>query len=205
MICNACATAWSVPSTTSVTAPTCATASARPIAKLRHRCASCCARSGRSRDPGRLPMNDMPRPHDLLWGLTPSKLPADAPAWARQVLAAGQPVVVRRAFVARGQVAGGARGASRDQRFATTMELSRVALRVPPEQLVRRLPTGALPAFRALTLLKPFLDELSLVWGVTGSVGYQLACGVTAVRVDSDLDLLLRTPQPLSRQLAGEL
>ena len=150
-------------------------------------------------------MNDMPRPHDLLWGLTPARLPADAPVWARQVLAAGQPVVVRRAFVARGQVAVGVRGASRDQRFATTMELSRVALRVPPEQLVRRLPTGALPAFRALTLLKPFLDELSLVWGVTGSVGYQLACGVTAVRVDSDLDLLLRTPQPLSRQLAGEL
>ncbi|WP_313464515.1 malonate decarboxylase holo-ACP synthase, partial [Stutzerimonas nitrititolerans] len=144
-------------------------------------------------------------PHDLLWGLTPAQLPADAPAWVRQVLAAGQPVVVRRALVASGQVAVGVRGASRDQRFATTLEVSRVLRRVGPEQLVERLPAGVLPAFKALALLKPFLDELGLVWGVTGSVGYQLASGVEAAHVESDLDLLLRTPQPLSRQLAGEL
>ncbi len=150
-------------------------------------------------------MHDTPRPHDLLWGLTPAQLRADVPGWARQVLAAGQPVVVRRALVASGQVAVGIRGASRDQRYATTLELSRVLRRVSPEQLIERLPAGGLPAFKALALLKPFLDELGLVWGVTGSVGYQLATGAEAVRVDSDLDLLLRTPQPLSRQLAGEL
>lgn len=150
-------------------------------------------------------MHDTPRPHDLLWGMTPTQLPADAPAWVRQVLATGQPVVVRRALVADGQVAIGVRGASRDQRFATTLELSRVLRRVSPEQLVERLPSGGLPAFKALALLKPFLDELGLAWGVTGSVGYQLASGVEAAHVESDLDLLLRTPQPLSRQLAGEL
>ena len=150
-------------------------------------------------------MNDRPCPHDLLWGLTPAQLRADAPGWARQVLAAGQPVVVRRALVANGQVAVGVRGASREQRYATTLELSRVLRRMSPEQLIERLPAGGLPAFRALALLKPFLDELGLVWGVTGSVGYQLATGAEAVRVDSDLDLLLRTPQPLSRQMAGEL
>ena len=147
----------------------------------------------------------LPRAHDLLWGMTPSQLPADAPAWVRQVLASGQPVVVRRALVVKGQVAVGVRGANRDQRYATTMELSRVLHRVSPEELVGRLPSDAFPAIRALTLLKPFLDELSLVWGVTGSVGYQLACGVEVVHARSDLDLLLRTPQPFSRKLADEL
>lgn len=150
-------------------------------------------------------MIDKLRPHDLLWGLTPAQLPAEAPAWVRQVLAAGQPAVVRRARVASGKVAVGVRGASRDQRFATTLEVGRVLCRVSPEQLVERLPVGGLPALKALALLKPFLDELGLVWGVTGAVGYQLASGVEAAHVESDLDLLLRTPQPLPRQLAGEL
>lgn len=150
-------------------------------------------------------MNDIPRPHDLLWGMTPAQLPADAPDWARQVLAAGQPVVVRRALVAADRIAVGVRGASRDQRFATGMSLSRVLRCVSPEQLIAPLPTGELPAFRALGVLKPVLDGLERPWGVTGSVAYQLATGVAAVRAESDLDLLLRTPTALPRNEAREL
>src|SRR5690606_41529452 len=97
-------------------------------------------------------MIDRLRPHDLLWGLTPAQLPADAPAWVRQVLAAGQPVVVRRALVASGQVAVGVRGASRDQRFATTLEVSRVLRRVGQEHLGERYPAGQLPSLSAHAL-----------------------------------------------------
>src|SRR5690606_18744164 len=147
-------------------------------------------------------MNDMPRPHDLLWGMTPSQLPADAPAWARQVLASGQPVVVRRALVAADQIAVGIRGASRDQRFATVMSLSRVLRCLSPEQLIAQLPAGELPAFRALTVLNPVFEDLQRPWGVTGSVGFQLATGVAVVRAESDLDLLLRMPTELSRHEA---
>ena len=150
-------------------------------------------------------MNDMPRPHDLLWGMTPSQLPADAPAWARQVLASGQPVVVRRALVAADQIAVGIRGASRDQRFATVMSLSRVLRCLSPEQLIAQLPAGELPAFRALTVLNPVFEDLQRPWGVTGSVGFQLATGVAVVRAESDLDLLLRMPTELSRHEAREL
>lgn len=150
-------------------------------------------------------MNDMPRPHDLLWGMTPSQLPADAPAWARQVLASGQPVVVRRALVAADQIAVGIRGASRDQRFATIMSLSRVLRCLSPEQLIAQLPAGELPAFRALTVLKPVFEDLQRPWGVTGSVAFQLATGVAVVRAESDLDLLLRMPTELSRHEAREL
>ncbi|PMY78889.1 malonate decarboxylase holo-ACP synthase, partial [Pseudomonas sp. FW306-2-2C-D06B] len=38
-----------------------------------------------------------------------------------------------------------------------------------------------------------------------GGVGYQIATGVEVVHADSDLDLLLRTPQPLARAQAREL
>ena len=44
-------------------------------------------------------------------------LPGDAPAWAVQALATGQPVVVRRAACASGWVAVGVRGQGREQRL----------------------------------------------------------------------------------------
>lgn len=150
-------------------------------------------------------MHDTPRPHDLLWGMTPAQLPSDAPDWVRPVLAAGQPVVMRRALVAFDQIAIGVRGASRNQRYASVMPAAGVLRCVRPEQLVQRLPAANLPALRALTLLKPYLDDLGLEWGVTGSIGYQLATGIKVAHSSSDLDLLLRTPQPLCRSQAGEL
>jgi phosphoribosyl-dephospho-CoA transferase len=54
--------------------------------------------------------------HDLLWGMTSWQLPADAPTWVIDSISAGQPVVVRRALSAAGQVAVGVRGPLREQR-----------------------------------------------------------------------------------------
>src|SRR5690606_7693142 len=34
-------------------------------------------------------------------------------------------------------------------------------------------------------------------WGITGSTGYALATGIPVIHADSDLDLLIRAPQPL--------
>ena len=150
-------------------------------------------------------MHDTTRPHDLLWGMTPAQLAVDAPDWAHEVLIAGQPVVVRRARVANGQIAVGLRGASRDQRYASMMPARAVLRRVPPEQLVERLPPSDLPALRTLGQLKPNLDTLGLCWGVTGSVGFQLATGLPTAHADSDLDLLLRTPIELPRHEARTL
>ncbi|MEL7557825.1 malonate decarboxylase holo-ACP synthase [Stutzerimonas chloritidismutans] len=150
-------------------------------------------------------MHDTPRPHDLLWGMTPAQLQADAPAWAHEVLIAGQPVVVRRAMVENGQLAVGLRGSSRDQRYAAVMPTSSVLRKVRPEQLVERLPVSDLPALHALKQLKPNMDALGLCWGVTGSVGFQLATGLPTAHTDSDLDLLLRTPIELPRHKARTL
>ena len=150
-------------------------------------------------------MHDTPRPHDLLWGMTPAQLQADAPAWAHEVLIAGQPVVVRRAMVENGQLAVGLRGSSRDQRYASVMPARSVLRKVRPEQLVERLPVSDLPALLALKQLKPNMDALGLCWGVTGSVGFQLATGLPTAHTDSDLDLLLRTPIELPRHKARTL
>ncbi len=150
-------------------------------------------------------MHDTPRPHDLLWGMRPEQLPADAPAWAVAVLAAGQPVVVRRARVAAGLVAVGLRGATRDQRLAALMPIEAISHRLAPEALLARQASEDLPVFRVLAELRRLLDALGYVWGVTGSAGFQLATGLPTAHPDSDLDLLLRTERPLPRSEARPL
>ena len=137
--------------------------------------------------------------HDLLWGMTPQQLPADAPAWVIESISAGQPVVVRRALSAAGQVAVGVRGTLREQRFAAVMAVAAVTRRVRPEELCHVQGQRDFPALRALAQLRSHLDDSGWVWGVSGSAGFELASGFSALHEGSDLDLILRTPRPLSR------
>ncbi|MBY8969542.1 malonate decarboxylase holo-ACP synthase [Pseudomonas sp. P867] len=141
--------------------------------------------------------------HDLLWGMTPAHLPADAPAWARDALSAGHPVVVRRAITEAGQVAVGVRGRLREQRYGAVMPVAAVQRRVAPEDLRQVISPRDLPALRALDQLRPVLAQYH--WGVSGSAGFELASGVEALHAMSDLDLILRTPEPLERNAARAL
>nr|WP_256667584.1 MULTISPECIES: malonate decarboxylase holo-ACP synthase [unclassified Pseudomonas] len=144
-------------------------------------------------------------PHDLLWGMTPEQLVADAPDWAFAALEAGQPVVVRRAVTAPGQIAVGLRGSSREQRYPALLALDTVQRAVRPEQLCHVQLRRPWPALQALQQLRGELDALGLVWGVSGSAGFELASGVAALHQQSDLDLILRTPELFSRVQAREL
>lgn len=143
--------------------------------------------------------------HDLLWGMTPEQLPADAPSWAIEALGAGQPVVVRRALTAPDLIAVGVRGPLREQRYATLMSDNAIQRRVTPEDLCQVSIDRDVPAVRALYQLRPMLDGCGWVWGVSGSAGFELASGFPALHEGSDLDLILRTPQPLDRLKAQEL
>ncbi|PCM49828.1 phosphoribosyl-dephospho-CoA transferase [Pseudomonas fluorescens] len=150
-------------------------------------------------------MVNLPLAHDLLWGMTPAQLPADAPQWAIESLAAGQPVVVRRAVSAEGLVAVGVRGVLREQRLAAFMALEAVVRRVSPEALCHVDCERDLPVMQALKQLRPMLDDCGWVWGISGSVGFELASGFTAMHEASDLDLILRTPQLITRNQARKL
>lgn len=141
--------------------------------------------------------------HDLLWGMTPAHLPADAPGWVVDAVSAGHPVVVRRAIVAPGQVAVGVRGRLREQRYAALMSVAAVQRRVTPQALREATSPRDLPALRALEQLRPVLAQQD--WGVAGSAGFELASGVEALHALSDLDLILQAPEPLSRLEARAL
>ncbi|MDR5740945.1 MULTISPECIES: malonate decarboxylase holo-ACP synthase [unclassified Caballeronia] len=157
---------------------------------------------------------EAPRPHDLVWVEAPEDIVATSamPAWATREWLSVAPAVVRREAAERGVVPVGLRGHARNERFAAFVNVERIARCVTPEALARARgwldADGALanlPCMRALAFIAPRLDALALTWGVTGSVGFALASGVSTLREDSDLDLLLRADRPLPRDDARAL
>lgn len=146
-------------------------------------------------------------PHDLLWGLPVQALADDAPHWVAEALSLGQPVVVRCALTAADQIAVGVRGQQREQRYATLIKRSDIQRQVQPEQLIHVESKGGRdwPALRVLRQVRPLMEDLGLVWGVSGSAGFELATGFAALHSGSDLDLILRTPRSFSRGQAFRL
>ncbi|MFM0504081.1 malonate decarboxylase holo-ACP synthase [Paraburkholderia caffeinilytica] len=149
------------------------------------------------------------RPHDLLRLHRLSQFDGE-PAWVRASFARAPYAVVRRALAADGFVAIGLRGTERSQRYGTWVHRDDIEIAVPPEALARRSPLAernALPAFAALAALqRDTAGALAgFVWGPTGSVGFELATQTPTVTFSSDLDLLIRVPEELSRHMAIQL
>lgn len=145
------------------------------------------------------------RPHDLLWGLPPDALPAQAPAWAVAIAQAGLPVVVRRAAPESGRIPVGLRGTTRAERMAAWLEPAAVRRQHSPEALRISSDCRDLPVFSTLAFIEPLLDDLGLPWGPTGAAGYELASGWPALHAGSDLDLLIRCEAKMSRDQARTL
>jgi phosphoribosyl-dephospho-CoA transferase len=152
------------------------------------------------------------RPHDLL-RLRALQAFDDEPAWVRDAFERAPYAVVRRALAADGVVAIGVRGVERAQRYGAWAQAEDVVTVVSPEALIKARPLAGratLPPFVALARLAGQHSDANsplsqFVWGPTGSAGFELATQMPAVTGSSDLDLLIRTPEPLSQAIAGEL
>jgi phosphoribosyl-dephospho-CoA transferase len=136
--------------------------------------------------------------------------PADQPAWVRDAFERAPYAVVRRALAAEDFVAIGLRGAERAQRYGTWVHADDIVGTVSPESLAQTQPDAgrdAMPSFVALTSLQHDPDSVlaRFVWGPTGSTGFELTTHVPAVNENSDLDLLIRAPEPLALELARAL
>jgi phosphoribosyl-dephospho-CoA transferase len=154
------------------------------------------------------------RAHDLLWIGEPHELRSNStmPAWASREWLKLAPMVVRRETVADERwVPVGLRGRDRSERFGAYAARERVERRITPEALAQsrvwrgHAALAGLPCASALERVAPELDRLRLTWGITGSVGFALASGISTLRPDSDLDLLLRAATPLSRDDARSI
>lgn len=127
----------------------------------------------------------------------------DEPAWVRDAFAHAPFAVVRRAQAAEGWLAIGLRGAARNERYGTWARCADIEAVFEPEVLSSSPVDGeraALPVFVALQALGSDTSCLgSFVWGPTGSVGFELATGKLTATVTSDLDLLIRMPNHLTK------
>jgi phosphoribosyl-dephospho-CoA transferase len=154
--------------------------------------------------------------HDLLRVTAPDALVAAAgpglPAWAVASLCTAAWVVVRRAPRADdGALPVGVRGRDRAERAAAWLPVDAVAEIVAPEQLPDRLPLlhrgrpTTVPALATVDRAHEVLSAFGLAGGPGGSVGFELATGVPVTRLGSDLDLVVRAPDPLGRDDAARL
>lgn len=143
--------------------------------------------------------------HDLLWGMTVDQLDGSAPIWAIEAMQAGHPVVVRRAITDSAMVAVGIRGKARHQRYATQMPKPAIIRCVSPEQLVN----NDLQAFphlqQRLVGIANVMEYFAVQWGYAGSVGFELATGIRVVHAQSDIDLIMRMPNYVDKQLAHQM
>ena len=153
------------------------------------------------------------RPHDLLRLADGAGLrhEGSAPAWTRVSLARTPWVVVRRARTPAGLIPVGARGRTRGERFAALLAPDAVAARVTPEDLAaargwRHMPRArSVGSLRVLDAVDELFSSLGLAWGPTGSVGFELAAGAATARAVSDLDVVVRAPEPWPLDRAREI
>ena len=133
------------------------------------------------------------------------------PAWVPASLTQAHWVVVRRVRTPAGFIPVGVRGRTRGERFAALLAQNDVAACVTPEDLAaargwRHLSRARwVGSLRLLDAVDELFASLDLVWGPTGSVGFELATGVAAAGTASDLDVVVRAPEPWPLENAREI
>jgi phosphoribosyl-dephospho-CoA transferase len=137
------------------------------------------------------------RTHDLL-EIDAKRLlasQASAPEWVEGELRKSPFAVVRRGPAPEHEIPIGVRGTGRNQRWAAFCHPKLVKSILTPSQLLSRaIPTSranAIPALRALDVLKERWMESILSWGPGGSVGFELASGRQVATPESDLDIVI--------------
>ena len=156
------------------------------------------------------------RPHDLIRLADGAGIrhEGQVPAWVPVSLARAPWVVVRRARTPSALIPVGVRGSTRSERLAAFLSPTDVAARVSPEGLAaargwrhafRARNACRLGALRVLDAVDELFTSLGLAWGPTGSVGFDLATGAAVAGPTSDLDVVVRAPEPWSRARARKL
>lgn len=150
-------------------------------------------------------------PHDLLQIKTITDLTGEPlPQWAKEVFPKSLTVVVRRSPVLAGKIPVGIRGPKREQRFASYLETSKICRVITPYELVQAANWNnlasarkKLPAMTALPQVAQILQDYH--WGISGSVGFELATNTPTAKTTSDLDLIWKPESPITKVSAQQL
>jgi len=150
-------------------------------------------------------------PHDLLQISSVEDLSGDnLPVWAKTVFPNSLTVVVRRSEILNKQIPVGIRGVKREQRFATYIEETAIKNIITPYELVNakaweRVSEARkeLPAIKALPFVADVLQGYN--WGISGSVGFELATETESAKTTSDLDLIWKPNHSINKKTAQSL
>jgi phosphoribosyl-dephospho-CoA transferase len=146
--------------------------------------------------------------HDLLQIDPDSLLGVTAPSWVNQALNSCPWVVVRRARASAGEIAVGVRGDTRSQRWGGFLSKDLIGKVVRPADLLL-VEQSSIPRLTpAMKMLQQVIDrwrDLTLPWGPTGSVGFELATGSQVTSEASDLDIAIRAPARITVERARAL
>jgi phosphoribosyl-dephospho-CoA transferase len=146
--------------------------------------------------------------HDLLQIDPDSLLGGTTPSWVNQALISCPWVVVRRARAAAGEIAVGVRGDTRSQRWGGFLSKDLIGKVVRPADLLLVEQSSILRLTPAMKVLQQVIDrwrDLTLPWGPTGSVGFELATGSPVTSDASDLDIAIRAPARITVERARAL
>jgi len=151
-------------------------------------------------------------PHDLLVVSGAGDLSGEElPTWTQEALSLTPMVVVRRAKIENGLIPVGVRGSHRGERAAALVSRTRITKLIHPEYLVANRAwwstprASKLPHFSVLNSVGDIIDLTGLAWGPVGGMGFELASDHPCLTESSDIDLVMRAPEPFSREVAAGL
>ncbi|KQH86040.1 hypothetical protein AMR76_12260 [Vibrio furnissii] len=150
------------------------------------------------------------QPHDLLW-VTDLDDDDTLPEWFDRQDLQLRPVVVRREPTPVGRIAVGLRGSNRSQRHASYVNAASVLRVLTPEQIVNqqrwhdRNAVHPLPHWATLSQVAQVMAQAHLSWGITGSLGFELATGINTANHHSDIDLRIVSATPLNRDACRDI
>lgn len=153
------------------------------------------------------------RPHDIVRIHNVKKIVFDSkvPEWMDESLRQAPYLVVRRSPFIGDMVYVGARGFDRTQRLAGFVSQKSIMQQITPDKLAadkgwktsERLRGTAMS--HALDFVDGVVARHGFRWGPTGSVGFELASGTAVVNKNSDLDIVIRAMQFVSKDAIKQL
>ena len=127
--------------------------------------------------------------------------PLQPPHWVKDAPASQNFGVVRRMPITDNRIPVGLRGKTREERYGAFLHQSKVLQVITPVSLRNRFDDFKEKIyFPALNKVKEEFSKYDLLWGPTGSVGFEIATSIEVTSPNSDIDICLYLDQ-IDREL----
>jgi phosphoribosyl-dephospho-CoA transferase len=132
-------------------------------------------------------------------------------SWVDKAVKRAPFVVVRRAPLIDDRVPVGIRGENRSQRLAAEVLYNNITEVIRPENLAygklwrTNSHISRTEMLKTLEAVDSIFNSYNIIWGPTGSVGFELASGIETITETSDLDIIARGPKTLPINIAKDI